>query len=295
MDGLIELLGVTIFLGLGVVFVPLERLLPFHAQPVLRRNWLSDLGFWVFNRPLLVVLGFLYIGAVGAGLGVLLPSGMAGRVAALPLWASVPLALLVADLTFYGVHRAAHAIPALWQFHAVHHSIEKLDWLAGVRVHPLDQLLTTISGIALQLALGFSVQTLAITGTLYLWQSHFVHSNLRVPMGPLRWVLAGPGFHHWHHSDQPEAQNKNFSGQLPFLDRLFGTAYFPDGEFSRTYGIPDPVPVAYPSAFLYPFRRLARMARGLSLEPEKSDLPLARSSDQSPGERANFSRNGGTK
>lgn len=295
MDRLIEIFGVALFLGLGLVFVPLERLIPFHAQPVLRRQWLSDLGFWVFNRPLLLVLAFLYVGAIGGGLGFAVPVGATTWVGALPLWASVPLALLVADLTFYCFHRAAHAIPVLWQFHAVHHSIEKLDWLASVRVHPLDQLFTTISGVALQLALGFSVETLAITGTVYLWQSHFVHSNLRVSLGPLRWLIAGPAFHHWHHSDRPEARDKNFAGQLPFLDRLLGTAHFPEKEFSQTYGIPDPVPSAYPSALLYPFRRLARMARGLPLEPGEGVHGADSASDQSPLERANFRRDGGEK
>ena len=46
-----KLLGVTIFAILVAVFMPLERLVPFHDQPVLRRNWYHDLSFWVINRP----------------------------------------------------------------------------------------------------------------------------------------------------------------------------------------------------------------------------------------------------
>src|SRR5690606_17877607 len=59
-----------------------------------------------------------------------------------------PLALqflgcvLVADLTQYGIHRAFHRVPWLWRFHAVHHSVETMDWIAGSRLHLVDVIVT---------------------------------------------------------------------------------------------------------------------------------------------------------
>ena len=44
----------------------------------------------------------------------------------------------MADFTQYWVHRTFHAVPALWRFHAVHHSAEQMDWLAGSRLHLVD-------------------------------------------------------------------------------------------------------------------------------------------------------------
>src|SRR5688572_32092692 len=47
---------------------------------------------------------------------------------------------------------------------------------------------------------------------------------------PLRWILATPRFHHWHHAAETEAMDKNFAVHLPLIDRLFGTAYLPEGR-----------------------------------------------------------------
>src|SRR4029450_4616162 len=54
--------------------------------------------------------------------------------AALPLVVQVPALLLAADFTQYWVHRAFHRSRWLWPFHAIHHSIEQMDWLGGPRV-----------------------------------------------------------------------------------------------------------------------------------------------------------------
>ncbi len=262
MEAIDKLFGLTIFVMVAVVFVPLERLVPFHGQRVLRRNWKHDLTFWVLNHPMVYVGGLLMIvGAVFLNQQVV-PQSISAGIGDLSLWASVPLAILLSDMTFYFVHRASHAFPVLWQFHAVHHSIRDLDWLAGIRAHPADQLITTVSGLSLLVALGFSAETLAITSAIYLWQSNAAHCNVRIPLGPLARVIVGPRFHHWHHSTNPLARDRNFAGQLAFLDWIFGTAYDPADRLPVEYGADDPVPDSYAGAFAYPIKRLYRMAKG---------------------------------
>ena len=49
----------------------------------------------------------------------------------------------------------------------------------------------------------------------------FVHSNVRVPVGPLRFVVATPRFHHRHH--QRGGAVANFASFLPLIDVLFGS------------------------------------------------------------------------
>lgn len=262
MEWVDNFLGLTILVILVAVFVPLERLASFHKQPVFRRNWLHDLSFYVLNRFVVYAGGFYMVALALFLNNEVVPDVVTTTVGELPLWISVPLAILVADLTFYTVHRASHAFPVLWQFHAVHHSIRDLDWLAAVRVHPADQLITTVSGVCLQLALGFSPATLAITGTIYLWQSFAVHSNVRIPLGPLAWIFVGPTFHHWHHSTEAAARDRNFAGQLAFIDWIFGTAYYPDARQPTLYGTDDPVPDSYVETLLYPVKRLKHMAAG---------------------------------
>lgn len=262
MELLDNYLGLSIFVILVAVFVPLERLAPFHEQPVLRRNWWHDLSFYVLNRIIVFAAGLFMLSVAVFLNSRVMPAALTTMVRELPIWSAVPLAILVADLTFYTVHRASHAFPVLWQFHAVHHSIQDMDWLASVRVHPVDQLITTISGICVQVALGFSPETLLTTATIYLWQSHAVHSNVRIPLGPLAWIFVGPRFHHWHHSTDVAARDRNFAGQLAFIDWIFGTAYYPADRFSEQYGIDDPVPDSYVETLFYPVKRLKHMSDG---------------------------------
>ena len=69
------------------------------------------------------------------------------------------------------------------------------------------------------------------------WQSVLIHSNVRVGFGPLRFLFVSPEFHHWHHSNHREARDRNFAGQLSFLDALFGSFHLPRGQIPTTYGL----------------------------------------------------------
>ena len=89
---------------------------------------------------------------------------------------------------------------------------------------------------------------------IYGWQSVLIHSNVRLNFGPLRWLLASPEFHHWHHSNDREARNKNFAGQVPVLDYLFGTLHLPPGRANQIRA-DQPIPQTYAAQLLYPFRR----------------------------------------
>ena len=126
-----------------LVFVPLERLFALHPeQKVVRRSWANDLVFLLLN-PFLIKLGLL--GVIAASIFVaaqIIPASFQAAVGGLPYWVQIPAIIVLSDLGFYWTHRMFHAVPWLWRFHAVHHSIEELDWLAAFRIHPLDQILT---------------------------------------------------------------------------------------------------------------------------------------------------------
>ena len=142
-----------------------------------------------------------------------------------------------------------------------------MDWLAAHRVHPVDQILTKTASLLPLFVLGFADSAIAIWAVAYQWQSLLVHSNTRLGLGPLRWLLATPQFHHWHHANEPQAFNKNFAGQLPFLDAMFGTLHLPGKAMPQRYGTSDPVPPLYHEQLLYPFRRGERPADALEQAP----------------------------
>jgi len=248
-----DMIDLKAILVIALIFIPLERMLPHdHEQQTLRRHWLNDAVYLFFNG-ILIKLGLLaLVGTVMVGLGTLVPESVGEAVRSQPIWLQVIEVVVLADTGFYLAHRIFHAVPFLWRFHAVHHSIEEMDWLAAHRVHPVDQILTKSASYLPLFALGFSPAAIAIYVAIYQWQSLLIHSNTRINYGPFKWIFASPKFHHWHHANERQAYDKNFAGQLPFLDALGGTLYMPD-RMPAKYGTNDPVPTVYHEQLAYPF------------------------------------------
>jgi sterol desaturase/sphingolipid hydroxylase (fatty acid hydroxylase superfamily) len=164
--------------------------------------------------------------------------------------------IIVADFFAYWQHRAFHTFARLWRIHAVHHSSTDLDWLSAVRVHPLNDAISTAIVATPLLLLGFSGTTLGAYLPLLTVYAIGLHANVGWSYGPLRYVIASPAFHRWHHSNEPEAINKNFAGLLPLWDIVFGTLYLPKDRRATSFGVTgDPVPPTFLRQLLYPLRR----------------------------------------
>ena len=240
-------------LVLILVFVPLEQLSAARPnQKIFRRQWLSDAVYLLFNGIMIRAGSIVVIWLIVMAVGALVPAVIGEWIRSQPLWLQAIEAILVADIGFYAAHRTFHALPFLWKFHAVHHSVEELDWLAAHRVHPVDQIATNAASYLPLLALGFSGPAIAIKALTYFWQAHLIHSNTRIGFGPLKWLVASPQFHHWHHANERDAYDTNFAGQLSAVDALFGTLRVPKG-LPQKYGVADPVPDFYHRQVAYPF------------------------------------------
>jgi sterol desaturase/sphingolipid hydroxylase (fatty acid hydroxylase superfamily) len=233
----------------------LERLMPLvRDQAILRRRWADDGLYLLFNPLLIALLITGLMALVLEPLRALVPAAVPAFIASLPLVAQVPLALIIAEIGFYTMHRCFHAVPFLWRFHSIHHSIEELDWLAAHRVHPADQALTAGASVLPLLLLGFPGDAMGLWGITYFVQSHLIHANIHLRLGPLEHVLASPHYHHWHHARG--APPANFGAQLLFMDKLFGTLHRPPA-MPGGYGIEEAVPDFLPRALAWPLRRPA--------------------------------------
>ena len=225
--------GLKVIFITVLVFIPLERLFAMHPQKVFRRDWGNDLIFLLLNG-MLIKLGLLaVIVAVIFAAAWIVPASFQAMVGGLPYWVQIPAVIVLSDLGFYWTHRMFHAVPWLWRFHSIHHSIEELDWLAAARVHPVDQILTKGVSLIPVFALGFSEWAIGVYALLYQWQSVLIHSNVRVGFGPLRFLFVSPEFHHWHHSNHREAGTGISRGSCPSWMRCSGVFICREGKYRR--------------------------------------------------------------
>jgi sterol desaturase/sphingolipid hydroxylase (fatty acid hydroxylase superfamily) len=159
--------------------------------------------------------------------------------------------LLVFDVTIYWLHRFSHEVPFLWRFHAVHHSTRQLDWVSGLRNHPLDGALFAPAFVLLGAA-GFRLEYVGALAVVQIVLGLFLHANVRWRLRPLHRIVITPEFHHWHHTDDPRAMHSNYSVFLPVWDIVFGTYFMPRHRRPERYGIAEPMPTGLVNQLRYP-------------------------------------------
>src|SRR5258706_2499551 len=242
-------------LGSTLIFVFIEKLFALRRdQPVFRPEWQTDFHHFIVNH---MVVGFVLLATnllVHKLFGWAAKDGIQAWVQGLPFVVALFLIVLVADLVQYWTHRAYHEVPLLWRLHAVHHSVKSMDWLAGSRQHIVELLITRTLVLAPIYVLGFSKEVIDAYIVIVGFQAVFNHANVSVRLGPLRYVIVTPNFHHWHHSQDDEAIDKNYAAHFAFLDHFFGTAVPSDRPWPAQYGVVgDYVPNGFVKQLAFPF------------------------------------------
>lgn len=154
-----------------------------------------------------------------------------------------------------------HGTKVLWPIHAVHHSDPDVTALTTCRVHVFEPIVMSTSYIVLLSWLGFPDQVIGF-GTVFLaLHNAYAHVNVDRDHGPLRYVIASPRFHRWHHADCPEACGKNLANVFPVFDLVFGTYHVP-GTCKAEMGAGDIPRNDVAKLILYPFAQWYRMAAG---------------------------------
>lgn len=261
-------LGVLLLL-LALVFIPIERLWPRQRQKICRPDFLTDLAYYFFGGTLTALLLML----VSPMLLWLMQGVVPGRwlhwVTGQPGWLLLLLSLLLGDLAYYWAHRWSHQVPWLWQFHAIHHSAERMDWLVNTRTHPVDATYTRCIVLVPSYLLGLMQGGLAGAGSLVVavtlfnrfWTS-FVHANVRWRLRWLDGLISTPAFHHWHHTNDGAAYvDKNYAALFPLWDRMFGSFFLPEA-FPQRYGISQAVSPGFLHQLIRPLARTGRDASG---------------------------------
>ncbi len=238
---------------MSLLFVPLERIFYLRRQGLLRDGIKTDLSHYGLNH---LLMGGVFLLLAWPGNLIhryVFANSIPQLVQQLPLWAQVLLILFVADFAQYWIHRLFHRHKRLWQFHKIHHSTRHMDWLASSRLHIVDVIITRGFSYIPIVCLGFSEQAVETYLPIVAVQALFVHSNTRFHFGPLRFILTTPIVHHWHHSSDPKALDKNFAVTFSFIDVMFGTFYCPR-VWPETYGLyQEEISDSFVKQLLYPF------------------------------------------
>ncbi|HTJ84748.1 MAG TPA: sterol desaturase family protein [Polyangiaceae bacterium] len=252
------------FLLLAAMFTPLERAFPARSgQRILRPHVLVDGCFFLGQYLVFAGIATRALDGVHAGVARLVPLGVATFAARAPVLAVGLASIVLGDVAMYWFHRASHRFDFLWRFHAVHHTSEHLDWVAAHREHPVDGVLTQIVMNLPAMILGLPYEAVGALIVLRGVWAVFIHSNVALDVGPLRWILGAPELHHWHHAKVRSTEH-NFANLAPWLDRLFGTYHRPTGRETWALGIDESHPRDWARLLVWP---LLPKPRDASLSP----------------------------
>ena len=239
------------FIGMSLVFIPLERSFLSKPYRILRKEYRTDLFFYLgqnlfWNSLTLITLNLLF-----SGLESSLLSDLRGKFQLFPFLLQALSVILMGDFLIYWGHRWQHKYDWLWRFHRIHHTAERVDYLAAFREHPLDNIYTRGLESLPAFLLGFGLEEVSMFIAFRGIYALFIHSNVSLRLGVLEIIFGSPHLHHWHH-EVDRGGKCNFANLNPMMDIIFGTFYNPHTPPKR-YGVNEDHAGNYPSLLLEPF------------------------------------------
>ena len=239
-----------------LIFSPIEVLWPaYPKQSVFRSEWVTDIVYFLSTHLPIQITSFLILLPATQLTAILNIASVTAAIGQLPWLLQFFLAVVVADLAEYVIHRAFHEVPFLWGFHAIHHSSKALDWIAGSRSHLVDDVV--VRGFILVPMMLVFPHNINVAYLFFVtMHATWTHCNFGPTIKWLEPFIIQPRYHHWHHTSQKEAIDKNYAIHFPWIDRLFGTYYLPEDKWPEAYGLNnEDIPRGFWAQFVYPFTR----------------------------------------
>ncbi|MFT3710949.1 MAG: sterol desaturase family protein [Archangium sp.] len=140
-----------------------------------------------------------------------------------PFAARVLLAFFIVEFFSYWLHRAAHRVPLLWQFHSTHHVITRVTGLKALHTHPVENVFFYLVRHLPLLLIGAGADEVLSATTFGGMLGILAHANIEVSTRGLGWVVNFPSYHAVHHSAVLAESNSNYGCHTVLFDRLFGT------------------------------------------------------------------------
>lgn len=165
-----------------------------------------------------------------------------------PIAVQVLFFLVTHDLYIYLFHRLQHRSKFLWRTHEAHHSGKEVDFLSGSRSHIIEIIINQTIEFAPIIILGADPAVIPIKALLDAMFGMFIHANVNVKLGKLKYILNTPELHLWHHANYIEVFHANFATKFAIWDHLFGSAYdpgHPPGNERENWGLGYEYPKDY--------------------------------------------------
>lgn len=183
----------------SVFFFALEWLTPWRKnQPKFRQDFWLDFFYMFFNFFLFSLLIYNAASDVLVNLFNDMIRGLSGfdlqasnPLQQFPLWAILIIGFVVRDFVQWWTHRLLHRVPALWEYHKVHHSVQQMGFAAHLRYHWMENVVyRTIEYIPLAL-MGIGLYDFFIIHIFTLAVGHYNHSNITVSGKVTGGILGG--------------------------------------------------------------------------------------------------------
>lgn len=226
-----------------------------------RDDWRANYSDIKADLAFLVIVQGIAPKILALGVGLLLArSGFDPEILA-GIWpkhwsvlAQTLLMILLADLLRYWLHVAAHKVPLLWKFHAIHHQPKKLYSVNVARFHPTEKFFQFLFDTLPFILLGVGAEVIACYFVFYAINGFIQHSNINLKFGFLNYIVSTSELHRWHHDEANAVANCNYGNNLIIWDLLFGSYYFPKHQSRRNVGIKGVEPSGFLEAIRLPYK-----------------------------------------
>lgn len=256
-EKVVTITTIILFACIGIV-IACERIWPYRkGLPFFREGfWVDLVWYTIIQSYFLKILIFDYI---IAPLNHHLDLSNIQFIKDWPVAIQVLFFLITHDLYIYLFHRFQHSSKLFWRTHEAHHSGKEIDFLAGSRSHIVEIIINQTIEFAPIILLGAAPEVIPIKALLDAIFGMFIHANVRVKLGKLRYIINTPQLHLWHHANYQEVFHANFSTKFALWDYLFGTVYdpgHPPGDKPENWGLPYDFPRDYFLQHAFSVKRL---------------------------------------
>lgn len=235
-------------IGISLFAFALEQIFPWRKnQPRIREDfWLDGFymffNFFIFSLILYNAFSDVFVKLFSDFLAIFgIKNLVAIEISHWPLWIKLLTMFVLRDFIQWNVHRMLHRIPFLWEFHKVHHSVQQMGFAAHLRYHFMETIIYRLVEYLPLAMLGFGLTDFFIVHIFALTIGHLNHSNIYLPLGPLRFIFNNPQMHIWHHAEllPKGSYGVNYGISLSLWDHLFGTVYMPFDGRDEKLGFKD--------------------------------------------------------